>query len=97
MIQALLLHPEFWDSPTVFDPDRWNRPLRDPRAYIPFLIGPRQCIGRHLAELHFVMTLNALLQRFDIQVLSDNLSILPYLIPRFAGPVPAQVTVYNQP
>ncbi|WP_020597995.1 cytochrome P450 [Spirosoma panaciterrae] len=95
LIQALHFHPDFWDNPASFDPDRWSHPLREPRAYIPFLTGPRQCIGRHLAELHFVITLNALLQRFNVRVLSGNLSILPYLIPRFAGPVAAQLTAHT--
>ena len=86
-LQALHHHPDFWDKPDVFDPDRWKKPLREPRAYIPFLVGPRQCIGRHLAELHFVVTLNAILQRFTIQVVSQDASIVPYLIPRFDQPM----------
>jgi len=42
-------HPDFWDDPDRFDPERF-RPGRErtrPRfAYFPFSGGPRLCIGR---------------------------------------------------
>ncbi|GAB3713171.1 cytochrome P450 [Spirosoma flavus] len=90
-LQALHFHPDFWNKPEIFDPSRWEKPLREPRAYIPFLMGPRQCIGRHLAELHFVVTLNAILQYFTLQILQTDIALVPYLIPRFAQPMPTIV------
>lgn len=95
LIQSLHHHPDFWDEPETFNPDRWNHPLREPRAYIPFLTGPRQCIGRHLAELHFVVTIHTLLKRFSMQVLTKKPPILPYLIPRFAEAVPARIQLHH--
>jgi cytochrome P450 len=45
-------HPDFWDEPERFDPDRFlpersaGRPLL---AYVPFGAGPRYCVGGHFA------------------------------------------------
>ena len=47
-------HPEFWEKPNVFDPDRFalERAVQRPKgAYFPFLSGPHQCIGNQFAML----------------------------------------------
>jgi cytochrome P450 len=93
LLYALHHHPDYWDDPTTFDPDRWKTsPMpRIPFTYVPFLTGPRQCIGRHLAELHFVVILNALLQRHRFEVLDHSVQLTPYLIPRFDRSMPCIV------
>lgn len=91
LLQSMHHHPDYWHQPEVFNPDRWSQPMREPQAYIPFLTGPRQCIGRHLAELHFVVTLSAILRHAHIQVLDHDVPLRPYLIPRFAEPIPFQI------
>lgn len=92
-LQALHHHPDYWNDASVFDPDRWNFPLKEERAYIPFLQGPRQCIGKHLAELHFLVTLNAIIQHCSIEVLAP-MQIGQYIIPRFEKPLPAIVHLH---
>ena len=91
LVQSLHHHPAFWKAPKVFNPNRWNEPMVEPKAFIPFLIGPRQCIGKHLAELHFIITLHALLKNWDILVEDKNIPIVPFIIPRFAKPMPAVI------
>ena len=47
-------HPEFWTDPDRFDPERFlpeQSAARPNHAYIPFGIGPHQCIGQHMASL----------------------------------------------
>jgi cytochrome P450 len=57
-------HPDFWDQPTRFDPERFD-PARThdrPRyAYIPFGAGPRFCVGNNLGlmEAAFVLAMVA--------------------------------------
>ena len=48
--------PRFWPEPDTFRPERWLLPadsdearLRHPFAYVPFLGGPRNCIGQKFA------------------------------------------------
>lgn len=57
-------HPDFWDEPDRFDPDRFlpERSADRPRyAYVPFGAGPRFCIGNSLGmmEAAFVVALVA--------------------------------------
>lgn len=47
-------HPGLWMSPDVFDPDRFDpagSPDRPALAMMPFSVGPRNCIGEHLARM----------------------------------------------
>lgn len=47
-------HPDFWERPNEFDPDRFEpgRSTGRPRyAYIPFGAGPRVCVGSSLGML----------------------------------------------
>ncbi|MBL8971798.1 MAG: cytochrome P450 [Myxococcales bacterium] len=60
-------HPQFWDDPEVFDPDRWTREReagRHSHAYHPFAAGPRICIGNHFSLLESHVLLAMLATRF---------------------------------
>ena len=61
-------HPQFWDDPEVFDPDRWTREreaARHGHAYHPFAAGPRICIGNNFSLLESHVLLATLAQRFS--------------------------------
>ncbi len=60
-------HPEFWDEPEAFRPERFSpeQTARRPRfAYFPFLGGPRQCIGNAFALMEAQLILATVAQRF---------------------------------
>ncbi|GAA1010992.1 cytochrome P450 [Acrocarpospora pleiomorpha] len=57
-------HPEFWNEPEKFDPQRFDPGVQSGRpryAYIPFGAGPRFCVGNNLGmmEAAFVTALVA--------------------------------------
>lgn len=57
-------HPEFWENPLEFNPDRWTPEQeadRHPYAYHPFAAGQRVCIGNNfsLLESHILLSLLA--------------------------------------
>jgi cytochrome P450 len=94
LLYALHHHPDHWDHAERFDPERWKAdppPPRVPFAYVPFLDGPRKCIGRHMAELQFVVVLHAVLQAAEVSVTREEAPLTPFAVPRFAGPLPAVV------
>jgi cytochrome P450 len=64
-------HPEFWQHPDDFDPERFSPERSRDRhgfAYFPFGGGQRQCIGKNLALLETQLTIAMLLQRFRFEL-----------------------------
>jgi cytochrome P450 len=61
-------HPDFWQNPLQFDPDRWT-PEREatqhPYAYHPFATGQRICIGNNFSLLESHILLALLARRFS--------------------------------
>lgn len=60
--------PEIFPHPNAYEPDRWNGASAEMRLMSrPFSIGPRNCIGRHLALLGLYLTVARVFQLFDIE------------------------------
>jgi cytochrome P450 len=65
-------HPEFWEEPDKFDPERFTaeRQAERPRyAYLPFGGGPRQCIGNNFAMTEAILLLATIAQRYRLELL----------------------------
>jgi cytochrome P450 len=65
-------NPEYWPSPSDFDPDRFEESRvkeRHPLASIPFSAGPRNCVGEALAraeiQLHLATIARSLRLRYE--------------------------------
>lgn len=59
-------HPQYWDAPETFDPDRFLPERAQGRhrfAYFPFGGGPRMCIGKGFAQVEAHLILAALLRQ----------------------------------
>jgi cytochrome P450 len=72
-------HPEFWDNPEDFDPERFtaeNAAKRPKYAYFPFGGGPRLCIGRDFAMMEAQLILATLAQRYRLQLVPGK-DVLP--------------------
>jgi cytochrome P450 len=69
-IQAMNRHPDFWDRPDEFQPERWldsGGSLLPARPYfIPFGLGPRACIGKRLAMIEARVVISELVRRFNL-------------------------------
>jgi len=60
-------HPDFWDEPERFDPDRWlpeREAERHPYAYHPFAAGQRICIGNNFSLFESQVLVAVLASRF---------------------------------
>ncbi|WP_433519540.1 bifunctional cytochrome P450/NADPH--P450 reductase [Nonomuraea sp. CA-143628] len=88
MLPTLHRDPAVWDSPDLFDPDRFapKRMAEIPEyAWMPFGHGARACIGRPFALQEATLVLAMMLQRFDIEladpgyelVIQESLTIKP--------------------
>ncbi|MEL6534166.1 MAG: cytochrome P450 [Bacteroidota bacterium] len=67
----MLRKAEFWANPHSFQPDRFDKVNELPPHYIPFLAGPRKCIGDQFAMTEMQVVLGTLLQHFTWR-LPDN-------------------------
>jgi cytochrome P450 len=67
-LYVLHRHPDFWEHPARFDPERFTpaRAAGRPRfAYFPFGGGPRRCIGQNLAVLEMLVILGMMAQAYE--------------------------------
>ncbi|MGL4553858.1 MAG: cytochrome P450, partial [Gemmataceae bacterium] len=64
-------HPDFWDEPEAFRPDRFlpgNAEGRHTFAYVPFGGGPRVCIGHSFALMEGPLLMASVLRRFRVEL-----------------------------
>jgi cytochrome P450 len=73
-------------------PERWlpTHTAPVPFSYIPFLEGARKCIGRTMAEMQLLIVISVVVSAFNVRVFADA-PIPPFMIPRFAAPIPFEL------
>uniref|UniRef100_A0A3Q2QMR1 unspecific monooxygenase n=1 Tax=Fundulus heteroclitus TaxID=8078 RepID=A0A3Q2QMR1_FUNHE len=77
MIPVYALHrdPELWPDPEEFKPDRFskeNKQSIDPYTYLPFGVGPRNCLGRRFAMALIKLALVKVLQNYSFLVCEET-------------------------
>jgi len=75
--------PQFWPNPEGFDPERFapeGAAGRHKFAYLPFISGPRKCIGDTFALVEMQLVLPMLLQHFELACIPGYMAS-----PRAAG------------
>ncbi len=65
---ALQRDPRFWNTPDLFNPDRFLTDKINRNAFLPFSIGPRKCMGTRMAYIEGTLVLGTILQRYAFQV-----------------------------
>ena len=85
-------HPEHWEKPDVFDPERFSaeRAVKRYRSvYIPFGAGPRACVGSALATLEAILILAMVAQRCRLELVPGFEAVTePLLTLRFRHGLP---------
>ncbi|ORY74144.1 cytochrome P450 [Protomyces lactucae-debilis] len=67
---SLFRHPDIFDEPDCFKPERWEQPTQQMRdAFAPYMIGPRNCIGQHIASSEMIMVIGTIFRNFEVDVL----------------------------
>ncbi|XP_025085720.1 cytochrome P450 3A6-like [Pomacea canaliculata] len=67
-VYSIHTNPEYWPDPMRFDPERHTpeaKAARHPFSFLPFGMGPRNCIGMRFAELELKMAVASILQKFS--------------------------------
>jgi len=73
-------HPELWEAPDEFRPERFlpGAPKPPRYAFLPFGIGPRVCPGAAFGQAEMVVVLSSLVRRFDLAVAPGH-AVMPRL------------------
>ncbi|XP_076585155.1 cytochrome P450 3A27-like [Chaetodon auriga] len=77
MVPVYALHhdPELWPEPEEFKPDRFskqNKQSINPYTYLPFGIGPRNCLGMRFALVMIKLALVEVLQKCSFSVCEET-------------------------
>ncbi len=73
-LYTLHRHPDFWEAPGQFQPERFAPERSEDRpqyAYLPFGGGPRSCIGKHFAMMEAQIIMAIIFRRFRLNRVSD--------------------------
>ncbi|WAK00761.1 cytochrome P450 [Methylobacter sp. YRD-M1] len=85
-------HPDFWQQPEQFDPERFLTAEKRKFAYIPFGTGERVCIGNHFALLESQLLLSMIVQHYDVELLNtDEVEIEMAVTVRPKGGIPVRL------
>ncbi|KAL3250770.1 hypothetical protein MRX96_055375, partial [Rhipicephalus microplus] len=63
--------PRFWPDPLQFNPDRFapeNEAQLVKAAYMPFGVGPRNCVGKSMAMLTLKLAMAKLLLKYHVEL-----------------------------
>src|SRR5512142_501822 len=71
-IYSLHRHPQFWEEPERFNPDRFlpeASARRHKFSYVPFGAGPRQCIGNNFGLMEAALVIASMALRFELHLM----------------------------
>lgn len=78
---ALHRDPELWPEPEAFRPERFSKENREkiqPYSYMPFGVGPRNCVGMRFAQAMVKLALVEVLQRYSFRACPETEVPLEY-------------------
>jgi cytochrome P450 len=61
-------HPDYWEAPEEYRPDRFEDAALPSHLYLPFGGGDRICVGQHFAMLEAVLVLATLVQSVRLEL-----------------------------
>lgn len=70
-MQGVHQNPEYWPEPSVYNPHRFLKDWK-PYTFLPFVEGPRMCLGQYLSLLESKIVLSALLDKYRFELVNPE-------------------------
>ena len=83
-IQGTHHDPQFWPEPSLYNPERFLTPdAIQPYTFLPFVEGPRMCIGQFLSLLESKTVLAYLVHHYRFEVTNKDTAGMkhPFMVP----------------
>jgi len=61
---SILNDPKVWDQPEKYDPERFLKDEKLPTSFMPFSVGPRNCIGQYTAMYELQIILSMIIRNY---------------------------------
>jgi len=86
-------HPAAWEDGMKFSPERFLPEAPSPKkgTYLPFGIGPRQCIGKDFALLESALLIAQVLQKYRIEPATGTPEVRAAVMARPKGGLPMKI------
>lgn len=73
-------HPELWEQPDKFLPERFDEGSRKFSShYFPFGAGPRKCIGNNFAMFEMIIAVTELVKKYKVAAQFETIEITPLI------------------
>ena len=71
-------HSGYWNDPSKFDPERFANGTQGfaKNAFMPFIAGPRACLGKHFAMMQMKIILYSLFRNFSLSLSTDDTKLV---------------------
>jgi cytochrome P450 len=81
-MQGVHHNPEYWPEPFEYRPERFLQDLQ-PYTFLPFIEGPRMCLGQYLSLLESKVVLSLLLLEYEFRLVNPENAGLkhPFMVP----------------
>ncbi|CAG8797034.1 9188_t:CDS:1, partial [Racocetra persica] len=69
------IHPESWDNPKIFNPDRWlydNDGKIDRSAWMPWGGGKRICPAKNLSNIVLLLLMSSLYKNCNVELVNEH-------------------------
>lgn len=80
-IQGVHHNPKYWPDPLTYKPERFLKPV-EPYTFLPFVEGPRMCLGQYLSILESKIVLALFVYFYDFETKNaDAHEKHPFMVP----------------